>query len=298
MKDPAVDDAYNYCMQITRAHYENFPVASRLISRDLRKPISVIYAFARTADDMADEGNDEADVRLANLDDYISKLDAISNGEPVDHPVFIALQDTLRKSRLPLTPFYDLLTAFRMDVTKKRYANFTEVLNYCRFSANPVGNLVLHLLNKASRENLARSDAICTALQLINFLQDIEQDYVECGRIYLPQDEMALCNVYEEFIEQRQTNSAVLSLIDMQVIRILDLMNQGIPLGWELSGRIGYELRATIYGGLRVLDHLHQQRNDIYTRPRLGKRDWCWIAWMALQKHSRPLTLRKQDCLS
>jgi len=297
MKDPAVDDAYNQCLHITRSHYENFPVASRLIARDLRKPISVIYAFARTADDFADEGCDEADVRLAKLDDYVAKLDALSRGEQPDHPVFIALLDTIRIFQLPLSPFYDLLTAFRMDVTKKRYANFTEVMHYCRYSANPVGNLLLHLHNKASRENLARSDAICTALQLINFLQDIEQDYVESGRIYLPQDEMALYKVDEEYIRHRRTNAAVLTLIDIQITRILDLMNQGISLGWELTGRVGFELRMTIYGGLRILDRLHQQRDDIYTRPRLGKRDWCWMAWMAIQRRSQPYSLRKQDCL-
>lgn len=294
MGDTAIDNAYHHCIDITRAHYENFPVASRLIAKQLRKPVSVIYAFARTADDFADEGNDEVDIRLAKLDDYVKKLDGIAKGEPQEHPVFIALADTVRQFQLPLAPFYDLLTAFRMDVTKKRYANFAEVMNYCSYSANPVGNLILHLNNKASRDNLARSDAICSALQLINFLQDIEQDYVECGRIYLPQDEMARCGANEEHIREKRTNTAMLTLIDMQIKRILDLMNRGIPLGWELPGRSGFELRMTIYGGLRVLEHLHRRRDDVFARPRLGKGDWCWMAWMAVRKHPQPFSLNKR----
>jgi len=297
MRDTAIDDAYNHCLAITHAHYENFPVASWLITRNLRKPISAIYAFARTADDFADEGNDDVDTRLAKLDDYVEKLDAIKRDEPQDHPLFIALANTIRQFRLPLTPFYDLLTAFRMDVTKKRYANFAEVMHYCSFSANPVGKLVLHLHNRASKENLVRSDAICSALQLINFLQDIEQDYVESGRIYLPQDDMARHGVHEEQIRQRRTDTAMLDLIDIQVRRILELMNRGIPLGWELTGRIGFELRMTIYGGLRVLEHLHLQRDDVFSRPRLTRRDWCWMAWMAMQKQPRSFSLRKLDCL-
>ena len=297
MNDRALEDAYDYCVDITRSHYENFPVASRLVARDLRRPISVIYAFARTADDFSDEGHDEANTRLARLDDYTRKLDSIKSGDRQDHPLFIALAATARQFRLPLTPFYDLLMAFRMDVTKKRYANFTEVMHYCRYSANPVGNLVLHLHNKATRENIARSDSICSALQLINFLQDIEQDYRENGRIYLPQDEMIHYGVNEEHIIHKRTDTAMLALIDLQVIRILGLMNQGISLGRELSGRTGFELRMTIYGGLRILDRLHRQRHDIFSRPRLVKRDWCWMAWMALQKHPRSFTLQKQDRL-
>lgn len=298
MRNMAIEDAYHHCIEITRSHYENFPVASRFIAKQLRKPVSVIYAFARTADDFADEGNDGIDRRLAKLDDYVRKLDSIARSEPQEHPVFIALADIIRQFRLPLTPFYDLLTAFRMDVTKKRYANFAEVMHYCSYSANPVGNLILHLHDKATMENLVRSDAICSALQLINFLQDIEQDYVECGRIYLPQDEMARCGVNEDQIREKRTDTAMLNLIDKQVNRILDLMNRGIPLGWELPGRTGLELRMTIYGGLRILEHLHRQRDDVFTRPRLSKRDWCWMAWMAMRKHPQPFFLNKQDCLS
>jgi len=297
MRDMAIEYAYNYCIDITRSHYENFPVASRLIAKQLRKPISVIYAFARTADDFVDEGDDEVDTRLEKLDKYVENLDSLNRGDKQDHPVFIALSDVIRRFQLPLKPFYDLLTAFRMDVTKKRYANFAEVMHYCSHSANPVGNLILHLYNKATKDNLARSDAICSALQLINFLQDIEQDYIESGRIYLPQDEMARFAVSEEHLRQRRADSAMLALVDMQINRILTLMNQGMPLGWTLTGRIGFELRMTIYGGLRILYRLHQQRQDVFARPRLTGRDWCWMAWMAVQAHPQPFTLQKQGCL-
>lgn len=297
MSDTAVENAYNFCIDISRSHYENFPVASRFISKNIRKPISVIYAFARTADDFADEGNVDVGTRLAKLDEYVNKLDSINRGEQQEHPLFIALSDTIRQFELPLTPFYDLLTAFRMDVTKNRYANFAEVMHYCSYSANPVGNLILRLHKKATNENLVYSDAICSALQLINFLQDIEQDYVESGRIYLPQDEMTRCGVNEEHIKQRRTDTAMQILIQMQVTRILDMMNRGIPLGWELPGRVGFELRMTIYGGLRILEHLHQQHDNIFSRPRLTRRDWCWMSWMAMQKHPQAFSLRNLNCL-
>jgi squalene synthase HpnC len=298
MSDTAIGDAYEHCVKITRSHYENFPVASHLIAKNLRKPISVIYAFARTADDFADEGNDDEEARLAKLDDYASKLDSIRRGEQQEHPVFIALADTMQQFQLPLTPFYNLLAAFRMDVTKKRYATFSEVMHYCNFSANPVGNLILHLHKKATEENLVLSDAICSALQLVNFLQDIEQDYVENNRIYLPQDEMVRFGVLEEHITQRRTDDSMLNLVDMQIVRIMNLMNRGMPLGWKLTGRTGFELRMTIYGGLRILKRIYQQRDDIFRRPRLTTLDWCWMGWKALQKYPQPFSLRKQDSLS
>src|SRR3990172_2992871 len=176
MSVTTVEQAYSQCQRITRSHYENFPVASVLLPRRLRQPISVIYAYARSADDFADEGDLDASTRLSLLDDYRRQLDRLTQGERPTDPVFIALADVIEKYALPLEPFYDLLAACRMDVTKKRYASFDEVMAYCRYSANPVGRLVLHLSNDASPQNLQDSDAICSALQLINFFQDITQD--------------------------------------------------------------------------------------------------------------------------
>ena len=277
-------DAYAHCLHLTRSHYENFPVASVFLPKRLREPISVIYAFARTADDFADEGDLAPEVRLAKLDTYVAGIDAITNGSTIDDPVFIALKDVMSRHALPAQLFYDLLTAFRMDVTKQRYANYDEVLYYCRHSANPVGRLLLHLYALATPINLAHSDAICSALQLINFWQDIGQDYHENNRIYLPQDEMAHYGVTEDHLQQSRTDAKMRSLMAMQIERTRRLMLSGAPLGRVLPGRMGFELRLTYHGGLRVLQALESQRDDAFTRPRLKANDWLAMMWGALAR--------------
>jgi len=280
----ALADAYHHCLNLTRSHYENFPVASRLLPRRLQRPISVIYAFARSADDYADEGDLSAEIRLARLDDYVSKLDAIRRQQEITDPIFIALADVIARHQLPLEPFYDLLTAFRQDVTKQRYADFSEVLDYCRHSANPVGRLVLHLAQEATPDNLRDSDAICTALQLINFWQDLDQDLGENDRIYLPQDEMAACGVTTEQLAARRSDAALRTLLDAQMERARHLLLSGTPLGRRLKGRLGLEIRATVQGGLAVLDAL-ARREDLFARPRLRRRDWLGILWRAMFSH-------------
>ena len=274
-------DAYQHCLNLTRSHYENFPVASRLLPRQLQRPISVIYAFARSADDFADEGDLPAEIRLARLDDYVSKLDAIRRQQVITDPIFVALADVIARHRLPFEPFYDLLTAFRQDVTKQRYADFTEVLNYCRHSANPVGRLVLHLAREATPDNLRDSDAICSALQLINFWQDLDQDLSENDRIYLPQDEMGAYGVTTGQLAARRSDAALRSLLDAQIERARHLLLSGAPLGRRLKGRLGLEIRATVQGGLAVLDAL-ACREDLFARPRVRRRDWLGILWRAL----------------
>jgi len=276
-----IDDAYRHCLRLTRDHYENFPVASRLLPRRLQRPIAVIYAFARSADDFADEGDLSVETRLARLDDYVAKLDALRDRRPASDPIFVALSDVVDRHALPPAPFYDLLTAFRQDVTKKRYADFGEVLAYCRHSANPVGRLVLHLFREATAENLRDSDAVCTALQLINFWQDLAQDYTENNRIYLPQDEMAACGVSEAHLAERRSDAALRKLLDLQIERTRRLLLSGAPLGARLTGRLGLEIRATIRGGLKVLDAL-ARRDDLFARPRLRRRDWLSILLRAL----------------
>mgnify|MGYP000917401055 FL=1 len=170
-------------------HYENFPVASVLLPKRLRRPIEAIYRFARSADDIADEGDALPAERLAGLAAYNIQLDAIERGEPVAGPVFAPLAAAIADWRLPIQLFRDLLDAFSQDVTKERYADYTELLDYCRRSANPVGRLLLHLVDRASPENLIRSDAICSALQLANFWQDIAVDWKK-NRVYLPQEDL------------------------------------------------------------------------------------------------------------
>jgi squalene synthase HpnC len=171
-------------------HYENFPVASVLLPARLRPAVAAIYWFARSADDFADEGEAPPAARLARLDAYRAELDRIAAGAAPESSRFVALAGVIRRHGLPLGPFHDLLDAFSQDVRKGRYATFAEVLDYCRRSANPVGRLMLQLFGAAAPTDLARSDAICTGLQLANFWQDAARDWRK-GRIYLPQDEMA-----------------------------------------------------------------------------------------------------------
>lgn len=283
MTKEILQNAYAECLHMAQSHYENFPVASRLLPKQLRQPISVIYAFARRADDFADEGNLSNEERLSALDDFSNKLNLIEQNKEVDDTTFIALADVIKQHQLPLSLFHDLLTAFKMDVTKARYANFGEVMEYCRYSANPVGRLLLHLNNETSPQSLGQSDAICSALQLTNFLQDISQDLEESDRIYLPQDEMAQFGVSEDDIHNKITNSATRQLIAFQIRRTVKLMQSGAPLGKVLKGRMGLELRMTIMGGSRILYRLNEQHDDVFSRPRLNKWDIAWIIWKAIR---------------
>lgn len=283
MSQPQLESAYQACLQLAQQHYENFPVASRLLPKKYRRPIAVIYAFARQADDFADEGDLTTDERLQLLDGYSAQLTRIEQGLTIDEPLFLAIQDIIQQHQLPIQLFHDLLTAFKQDVTKTRYVNFGEVMDYCRYSANPVGRLLLHLYDQADERNLAYSDAICSALQLINFLQDLSQDYVENNRMYLPQDEMARFGVTEVHIKNRTTDQAMRQLVEFQIRRIMQLLQAGAPLGKRLTGRFGFEIRLTVMGGSRVLQKLNEQYADVFSRPRLSKWDYLWMFWKALR---------------
>jgi phytoene synthase len=249
-------------------HYENFPVASLLLPKALRHPVEIIYRFARSADDFADEGSDPDDVRLARLQAYRREL------ERPQSPLFLEIARIVREHGLPITLFQDLLSAFSQDVTKKRYADFADLLDYCRRSANPVGRLLLHLFKRTSETDLAGSDAVCTALQLINFWQDVDIDFAK-GRIYLPQDEMARHGVSERHIAEQRCDAAWQSLLRFQVERSRDMIQRGQPLARSLPGRIGLEIRATIQGGLRILQKIERANYDVFRRrPVLRAFDW------------------------
>jgi len=278
--------AYDYCQQLAKSHYENFPVASILLPKRLRHPISVIYAFARTADDFADEGDASQRERLQQLDNYSQALEQINqhNYQGQD-PIFIALADVIERHQLPIQLFDDLLSAFKQDVVKNRYANFDEVLDYCSRSANPVGRLLLHLVGQTSEQQLKQSDNVCTALQLINFYQDIVQDYTESDRIYIPQDELMKAGLKEEGLINPDSQK-IAPLIRSLYRRTERIMADGCELGLHLSGRMGWEVRAMTLGGIKTLDLLQKQKDiDLLTRPRLRKFLFIKIMFISLFKY-------------
>lgn len=255
-------------------HYENFPVASILLPKRLRPAVQTIYAFARSADDIADEGNAPQELRLELLTAYETALDRTEGGYAAKSQLFEELGEVVFYYKLPLQPFRDLLSAFKQDVVKKRYTNFDELKDYCRRSANPVGELMLRLYGKATEENLQMSDAICTSLQLINFWQDVAIDW-EKDRIYIPQNDMQAFEVTETYIDERLADANWRALMRFQVERAREMMLSGAPLAKRLPGRIGWELRLVVQGGLRILERIEDVEYDVFRRrPKLGKWDW------------------------
>jgi squalene synthase HpnC len=259
-------------------HYENFPVASVLLPAALRRPIEVIYRFARSADDFADEGTLPDRERLMLLAAYGDELRMIERGEPSRIALFQELAVVIRRHQLPLQLFHDLLSAFAQDVSKKRYADYTEVLDYCRRSANPVGRLLLVLYNAATPQNLKQSDHICSALQIINFLQDIAIDYA-AGRIYMPQDELARFGIDESLLASGNVTPAWHNFMTFQINRTRRSLLDGAPLGRALKGRIGLEMRMIIAGGDRILGKIAAVGGDVFRR-RPVLRAWDWPLMM------------------
>lgn len=268
-------------------HYENFPVASLLLPRPLRTAVASIYHFARGADDLADEGDASSEERLAALAAYRAQLGRVAGGLPAlahpDGPMFEALGNTIRSHGLPARLFEDLLDAFGQDVVKRRYSDFAELLDYCRRSANPVGRLLLALYRVDDSPSLRRSDAICTALQLINFWQDVAVD-LQKDRIYLPADSRKRFAVAEDGLARGICDEAFRNLLRFEVERARALMIEGSPLALTLRGRMGWELRLVVQGGLRILERIELAGYDVFRRrPTLGAADWPLLAWRALR---------------
>ncbi|ARP90092.1 squalene synthase HpnC [Bordetella genomosp. 9] len=272
-------------------HYENFPVASVLLPRRLRRAVADIYRFARSADDIADEGAADDAQRLAALAAYRAELHRIAQGKPGARPiadpqlarVFDPLADTIARHQLPITPFYDLLSAFEQDVTVKRYADMNALLDYCARSANPVGRLMLHLYGAATPGNVRDADAICTGLQLTNFWQDVRIDWRK-QRVYLPQDTLLRHGVTEEDIAACRLTPEWEGLMRELVAHARALLHSGAPLARRLPGRIGLELRLVVQGGLRILERIEGARFDVFmNRPELGPKDWALMIWKALR---------------
>jgi squalene synthase HpnC len=272
-------------------HYENFPVASFLLPRRLRQAVLNIYRFARSADDIADEGEASDAERLHALQTYRDALNACAT-PPVERPadlhttldaIFIPLGQTIVDHQLPLQPFEDLLSAFEQDIVQKRYVDQTALNHYCARSANPVGRLMLHLYGAIAQDTLDQSDAICTALQRINFLQDVAIDWQK-SRIYLPQQELNRFGITEDTIANGQTSSDWKALMQEQVTACRALLHFGQPLGKRLPGRIGLELRLIVQGGLRILEKLEHIEFDVFRhRPTLGAYDWALMLTRALR---------------
>lgn len=246
-------------------HYENFPVASWLLPKPLRAPVEALYRFARSADDLADEGDLDPRARLAELASYRARLDEIAAGRTPADPVFTPLATILREHALPLDPLYDLLSAFEQDVHKHRYADDTEIDDYCRRSANPVGRLMLHLFDRHEPADLEASDAICTSLQRINFLQDISVDRLK-GRIYMPLDALARHGVDPEALLGGRRTGRWSDLIAEQAQRARRLMQAGAGLPRRIPGRVGLELSVTVAGGLSMLDRIESAPDALLIR--------------------------------
>ncbi|WP_343586369.1 squalene synthase HpnC [Herbaspirillum sp.] len=264
-------------------HYENFPVASLLLPARLRPAVAAIYGFARSADDIADEGDAEPAQRLAALQAYEEQLDLIAaDAGPCEPPIFRHLQQAVKEYGLPLQPMRDLLSAFRQDVVTTRYARYDDLLDYCRRSANPVGTLMLHLYQAPTAQNLRDSDAICSALQLVNFWQDVAIDWQK-SRIYLPLEDLERFGLGEQDIAEASSDARWQALMRFEVERARALMLSGAPLAKRLPGRIGWELRLVVQGGLRILERIERVNGDVFRhRPKLGRADWLAIGWRGL----------------
>ncbi len=272
-------------------HYENFPVASVLCPPRLRPAVAAIYWFARTADDLADEGEASADQRLADLAAYRNDLHAVADGEPASsrwQPVFTSLAEAMQRWKLPLRPFDDLLSAFRQDLTKPCYQDRAELLDYCRRSANPIGRLLLHLYGVDDPQALRQSDAVCSALQLINFWQDLGTDLAR-GRLYLPLADCLEHHVDPDRLFAREDSAALRALLASETRWARSLMLQGQALVFQLGGRAGWELRLVVQGGLRILDKIEANGFDTLTRrPRLRMADGPLLLWRALRVTDAP----------
>lgn len=267
-------EAYAVCERLARSHYENFPVASWLLPAPMRPHIAAIYAFARTADDFADEGDMPAPERLQQLDDWAARL-----RQPDEHPIFVALHDTMRKFQLDPQLCEDLLSAFRQDVVTTRYETWADLLDYCRRSANPVGRLVLGVAGYRDETLARQSDAVCTALQLVNFWQDIEKDWAK-GRVYVPAELTRAAGASEEDLARRRVTPEWVAALSIAAARTRALFDEGRGVADGVTGRLQWELRATWLGGVRILDRIEQARFDVFSaRPTLGVTDAASLVW-------------------
>ncbi len=284
--------AYQHCLRLARGHYENFPTASLLVRRDLRPAVAAIYAFARHADDIADEGDAPPEKRLKQLDAWETLLERCTH-EELDHPVFLALNDAIARFSLPVSALHDLLTAFRMDVSVHSYATEDELLFYCRHSANPVGRLMLALHGIDRPDARAASDAICTALQLTNFWQDLSRD-IPRGRCYLPETWLADARLSTHaLLHDAPDASALQPALDRAIQFTASLFARGWPLLPLLPFRFRMQIAATLHGGTAVLNKVATCKNLLHERPTLGTTAWLAMAFPIMRDTLRPVRYRE-----
>jgi len=272
---PPLEEAQAYCRRLARSHYENFSVATRFLPERLHQHFFNLYAYCRISDDLGDEvGNPEDALRL--LDEWEADLRACYAGAP-RHPVFVALRETVRACDIPQQPFSDLLTAFRQDQSVARYPTFEDVLGYCRYSANPVGRLVLYVCGYRDEERQQLSDSTCTALQLANFWQDVTVDYGK-GRIYLPLEDLRRFGVAEEEIAAGRATPAFLDLMRFEVARARHWFAQGLPLAGKVDRELALDIELFTRGGQEILKAIERQGYDVLRRrPAISKPRKLWL---------------------
>jgi squalene synthase HpnC len=272
---PSLEEAQAYCRHLARSHYENFSVATRFLPQRLHQHFFNVYAYCRISDDLGDEVGDAKEA-LRLLDEWEQDLRACYAGAP-RHPVFVALQETVRACDIPQQPFADLLTAFRQDQSVARYPTFEDVLGYCRYSANPVGRLVLYVCGYRDEERQQLSDATCTALQLANFWQDVTVDYGK-GRIYLPLEDLRRFGVAEEEIAAGRATPAFLDLMRFEVARARHWFAQGLPLAGKVDRELALDIELFTRGGQEILKAIERQGYDVLRRrPTISKPRKLWL---------------------
>lgn len=281
-----LDRAYEFCEKLARSHYENFPVGSVLIPKRLRKHVYAIYAFARTADDFADEGYGQGYTereRLDLIEEWRLMLKQSETGD-ARHPVFVALADTRTEFDLPVALFEDLLSAFSQDVTFNRYESFDQLLDYCRRSANPIGRLILLLFGYRDDERLRWSDEICSALQLANHWQDVAIDLAK-DRVYLPEEDLSRFDLRVDDLRQGRIDERFTRMMKFEVARAREMFVRGKPLCTSVRGRLGLELRSVWLGGMRILERIEANGYDVFKhRPVISLSDKITILLRAVSK--------------
>jgi squalene synthase HpnC len=276
-----LDEAFEYCAKITETHYENFPVVSLFLPEEKRPYIQAIYAFSRTADDFADEFHLSKDERLSKLNDWEEKLKACFGGD-ASHPIFIALHETVKKLEIPIEPLSDLIHAFKQDVTQNRYETFSDLLGYCKHSANPVGRLVLMIFNYRDEKLFELSDYICTALQLTNFWQDVKIDR-EKDRLYIPLEDMKKFHYEIQKWNAGEVDDNFKKLMKFEVDRTRDIFYKGAELPSLVAKDLQLELKLIWFGGIGILKKIQKVNyNVLNERPRLKKIDKMLILFRAL----------------